>query len=101
MPKAGFPDNLETLKMNIRKRFIYFIAIFALAASCTGIPGAESFVAPQIVETLSKVKGDTVELTCVYSSKVGYSQYGFSYGAKNDDMKDVLCDDVQPNAFKV
>lgn len=101
MPKAGFPDNLETLKMNIRKHFIYFIAIFALAASCTGIPGAESFVAPQIVETLSKVKGDTVELTCVYSSKVGYSQYGFSYGAKNDDIKDVLCDDVQPNAFKV
>lgn len=87
--------------MNIRKRFIYFIAIFALAASCTGIPGAESFVAPQIVETLSKVKGDTVELTCVYSSKVGYSQYGFSYGAKNDDIKDVLCDDVQPNVFKV
>lgn len=101
MPKAGFPDNLETLKMNIRKPFIYFIAIFALVASCTGIPGAESFVAPQIVETLSKVKGDTVELTCVYSSKVGYSQYGFSYGAKNDDIKDVLCDDVQPNAFKV
>lgn len=101
MSKAGFPDNLETLKMNIRKHFIYFIAIFALAASCTGIPGAESFVAPQIVETLSKVKGDTVELTCVYSSKVGYSQYGFSYGAKNDDIKDVLCDDVQPNAFKV
>lgn len=25
----------------------------------------------------------------------------FSYGAKNDDIKDVLCDDVQPNAFKV
>ncbi len=87
MPKAEFPDNLETLKMNIRKYFIYFIAIFALAASCTGIPGAESFVAPQIVETLSKVKGDTVELTCVYSSKVGYSQYGFSYGAKNDDIE--------------
>ena len=47
------------------------------------------------------VDENAVELTCVYSTKLGFKQFGFSYGSKEGGMTDVISTDVQPHEFKV
>ena len=100
MPGVAFSDNPMTLT-KIKWKAVLFCVVFALAVSCSGIPAADIFVAPRIVETSCTVDENTAELTCVYSTKLGFKQFGFSYGSKEGGMTDVISTDVQPHEFKV
>lgn len=100
MPGVAFSDNPMTLT-KIKWKAVLFCAVLALAVSCSGIPAADIFVAPRIVETSCMVEENAVELTCVYSTKLGFKQFGFSYGSKEGGMTDVISTDVQPHEFKV
>lgn len=100
MPGVAFSDNPMTLTI-FKWKAVLFCAVLALAVSCSGIPAADVFVAPRIVETSCMVDENTVELTCIYSTKLGFKQFGFSYGSKEGGMTDVISTDVQPHEFKV
>ena len=100
MPGVTFSDNPMTLTI-FKWKAVLFCAVLALAVSCSGIPAADVFVAPRIVETSCMVDENAVELTCIYSTKLGFKQFGFSYGSKEGGMTDVISTDVQPHEFKV
>ena len=101
MGKFVFPGKSETLTMSGLICFFCFSTIIALAGSCAVIPAADVFVPPHIVETSCIVDGNTVELTCLYSSKFKYGQFGFSYGSEEGGMTDIISTDVRHHEFKV